>query len=84
MKEHEQRIIDEMKSLSSTGYGDYQFGETIVRVIDKVMGFEEYHFSHGRFASKEPEKVSGIIREMIEKGILIKSKSGTMYKLKRR
>lgn len=74
-------IIDAIKVLPKSGYGKYHFNEELVKIIDRVMGYEEYKFPHGRFQSKEIAKVAEIIRRMEAKGIISKSKSGTMFKL---
>lgn len=81
MKEKSNEILTAIAKLPASGYGKYHFNEELVKIIDRVMGYEEYKFQHGRFQSKEIAKVAEIIRRMEERKLIIKSKSGTMFKL---
>ena len=81
MKEKANEILTAIAKLPASGYGKYHFNEELVKIIDRVMGYEEYKFPHGRFQSKEIAKVAEIIRRMEERKLIIKSKSGTMFKL---
>ena len=83
MTKHEaaNTIINEIRALPKGRWGGYQTQETLVSIIDKVMGYDEYHLMSGRTMSKEPEKVHEIIRRMTERKIIIWAKSSAMFKL---
>ncbi len=81
MKEKTNKILEEIAELPCTGYGLYYFCEDLVHIIDKVMGYEEYKFQHGRFQSSQMAKVAEIIRRMEARSIIKKSKNGRMFKI---
>ena len=74
-------IINEIRALPDGRWGKYQPQETLVSIIDKVMGYDEYHLMSGRKMTKEPEKVHEIIRRMTERKIIIWAKNSAMFKL---
>lgn len=81
MKEKMNEILEAIAKLPCSGYGSYHFNEDLIHIIDKVMGYEEYKFSHGRFQSSQMAKVAEIIRRMEGHGIIKKSKSGSMFRV---
>lgn len=81
MNERALEILKRIEKLPNSSYGDYHYIEELIHIIDKVMGYEENHFSHRRWNSSEPQKVAEIIRRMVSRNLIIKSKSGTMFKL---
>lgn len=83
MTKKEQELINACRNLPKSGYGNYHYGEELVEVVGKVMGYRIIHFSRGRctIANEDFDKFLAIKKGMREKGIISWSKSGSMWKL---
>ena len=80
-----QQVIQNIKKLPKSRYGDYQPYETILTIIAKTMGYETRLMIGGKYTivnHEEFEKSRNILNDMVKDGTLKKSKSGSMLKLK--
>ncbi len=82
----EQKIIDVTNSIPMT-YGQYRLINPLYIGIARVMGYKVTAMSRGYTVIsnvEEHEKVRKIIAGMVNKGIIVKSKSGQAFKIVRR
>ena len=83
--EKEQAIINGIKQLPFTQYGEYHSLDDLCDIISRVMGFtsRRIHWDRPVWNYQETEKLWTIIDRMESKNVISRSKSGTMFKLNR-
>lgn len=82
--EKEQKIIQMVKLLPDTNYGEYKTMQGLKRAIAYVMDYSTSTFRNGDMIINNDEEkalTNEIIRRMQNRGIIRISKSGTMFKL---
>lgn len=81
-----EQIVKNIKMLPNIGYGAYRPIEMIRVAIAKAIGYETRRMIGGSYViiGDEPayKNVNQMLHELVTDGTLIKSKRGTMLKLK--
>lgn len=80
-QEKEAAIINALKALPRTEFGEYRYTDDLRIIIAKVMNYEVQTFRHGEYFIAEREKVAEIIKRMTQRGIIKTSKTGLMFKV---
>lgn len=83
--EKEQAIINGIKNLPVSQYGEYHSFDELYDIISEVMGFtsRRIHWDRPVWNYQETEMLWTIVERMEAKNVITRSKSGHMFKLTR-